>query len=132
MFLTTGWMALGRGCLAHYVSDDMETWEDVGAPIYLSPDKSQPECPDYFFYCGKYYLVFSLQGKARYLISDKPFEGFSEPEDSQIPCESVPKGAEWRGRLVFAGFRKMGGYAGSMTFRAATADENGKLMFAPL
>ena len=129
MFLTTALTETGKGCLAHFVSEDMEKWEDVGTPIYVSPTKDQPECPDYFRYKGKYYLVFSLCGKAHYMISEKPFEDFREPENSIIPCESVPKGAEWDGKLIFTGFKRMGGYAGSMTFKAATADENGELIF---
>ena len=129
MFLTTALTETGNGCLAHFVSVDMEKWEDVGTPIYISPTKDQPECPDYFVYNGKYYLVFSLCGKAHYMISEKPFSDFREPENSIIPCESVPKGAEWNGKLVFTGFKRISGYAGAMTFKAATADENGELQF---
>lgn len=132
MFLTTGLPAEGKGCLAHYVSCDMETWEDAGAPIYVSPTKDQPECPDYLFYKGKYYLIFSLRGEAHYMISDQPFKGFHELLNAIIPCESVPKGAIWDDKLVFAGFRRMGGYAGSMTFKAATALPNGELLFEEL
>lgn len=132
MFLTTALKGSNLGCLAHYVSEDMEAWEDIGQPIYISPTADQPECPDYFVYNGKYYLVFSLCGKAHYMISDKPFSDFREPENSIIPCESVPKGAEWEGKLVFAGFKRMNGYAGSMTFKSATADENGELIFEEL
>lgn len=132
MFLTTGWMQEMKGCLAHYVSSDMEHWEDVGKPIYISPDRAQPECPDYFIYENKYYLVFSLRGKAHYMVSDKPFEDFTEPENAVIPCESVPKGAEWNGKIIFAGFKRMDGYAGSMTFKAARALGNGELLFEDL
>ena len=130
MLLTTALTETGNGCLAHFVSADMEKWEDVGTPIYISPTKDQPECPDYFVYQGRYYLVFSLRGEAHYMISEKPFEDFREPENAVIPCESVPKGAEWKGKLVFAGFKRMGGYAGSMTFKAAVADEEGRLIFS--
>lgn len=132
MLLTTSLAAEGRGCLAHYVSSDLESWEDYGEPIYVAPAEDQPECPDYFKYNGRYYLVFSLRGKARYMVSDKPFEGFVMPEDPIIPCASVPKCAEWKGRLVFAGFCSIGGYAGTMTFKAARADENGLLIFEDL
>ena len=132
MFLTTGWMQTEKGCLAHYVSSDMENWEDTGKPLYLSSSAAQPECPDYFKYNGKYYLIFSLKGKAHYMVSDKPFEDFVMPDDPIIPCASVPKCAEWNGRLIFAGFKRMGGYAGSMTFKAATSDENGELIFEEL
>ena len=63
------------------------------------------------------------------MVSDKPFEGFVMPKDPIIPCESVPKCAEWEGKLVFTGFKRINGYAGSMTFKTATADENGELVF---
>ena len=66
------------------------------------------------------------------MISDKPFDGFKMPNDPIIPCSSVPKGAEWNGRLIFAGFKKLGGYGGSMTFKAARADDNGELVFEDL
>jgi sucrose-6-phosphate hydrolase SacC (GH32 family) len=132
MLLTTSLIKEGKGCLAHYVSEDMEKWEDFGEPIYISPSEEQPECPDYFKYNGKYYLIFSLNSKAHYMLSDKPFENFVMPDDPIIPCASVPKCAEWNGRLIFAGYKGIGGYGGSMTFRAAIADENGELLFEEL
>jgi hypothetical protein len=132
MFLTTSLSKEAKGCLAHYVSMDMESWEEIENPIYISPDKNQPECPDYFFYKGKYYLIFSLRGKAHYMLSDQPFDGFIMPTDPIIPCSSVPKGAEWEGKLIFTGFRGMGGYGGAMTFKTATAKENGELVFEDL
>ena len=129
MLLTTSLVDENKGCLAHYVSKDMETWEDYGEPIYISADSTQPECPDYFCYNGKYYLIFSLRLKAHYMVSDKPFCGFVMPKDPIIPCESVPKGAEWAGRLVFTGFKRMNGYGGTMTLKSAIATENGELIF---
>ena len=66
------------------------------------------------------------------MISDKPFSDFKMPENPIIPCARVPKGAEWQGRLVFAGFDMIGGYAGTMTFKAARAAENGELIFEEL
>lgn len=132
MFLTTSLVEEGRGCLAHYVSSDMESWEETEDPIYVAPGKDQPECPDHFFYNGKYYLIFSLKGRAHYMVSDKPFEDFVMPSDPIIPCSSVPKGAQWNGRLIFTGFKGLGGYGGSMTFKAATSDETGRLLFEEL
>ena len=132
MFLTTSLVRENRGCLAHYVSNDMEAWEEFGEPIYIASDSTQPECPDYFQYNGRYYLIFSLKGKAHYMLSNKPFDGFVMPSDPVIPCESVPKGAEWNGKLLFTGFQRMNGYAGAMTFKAAIANENGELVFENL
>lgn len=47
MFVTTTDKKIGRGCLAHLVSDDGESWREVGN-IYESPDGREPECSDYF------------------------------------------------------------------------------------
>ena len=129
MFLTTVRIKDNKGCLVHYVSHDMEEWEDFGMPIYVSPDENEPECSDYFHYNGKYYLVFSILGKGHYMVSDEPFENFVMPSDPVIPCSGVPKGAEWQGKLVFTGFNRINGYAGSMTFLTATANEKGELVF---
>ncbi len=87
---------------------------------------------DYFKYNGKYYLVFTLPGKAQYMVSDKPFEGFAPPSSSGVECAGVPKGAEWNGRLVFVGFKAIDGYAGTMTLKAATALDSGELVFEEL
>ena len=132
MFLTTSLVKEEKGCLAHYVSEDMDDWKECETPIYISESASQPECPDYFRYNEKYYLIFSLGGRAHYMISDKPFEDFKRPDDPIIPCSTVPKGAEWNGRIIFAGFKKMGGYGGSMTFKAARANDKGEIVFEEL
>lgn len=132
MFLTTVLVKEDLGCLAHYISRDLEEWQEASKPIYIGENSDHPECPDYFKYKGKYYLVFSIRGRARYLVSDKPFEGFERIDDTLIPCAGVPKCAEWNGRLVFTGFKVIDGYAGSMTFKAATATEEGLLIFEEL
>ncbi len=129
MLLTTGLSGENKGCLAHFVSENMETWEDAGEPLYISADDTEPECPDYFKYRNRYYLIYSLHGRAHYLVSERPFSGWRVPKNPVIPCATVPKCAEWKGRLVFTGFRGMGGYGGSMTFRSAVAEENGELVF---
>ena len=129
MLLTTSLVKENRGCLAHYVSADLEKWEEFGAPFYISESADEPECPDYFCYNGRYYLIFSLMGRAHFMVSEKPFEDFVMPKDSVIPCGSVPKCADWNGRLIFVGFESVEGYAGYMTFKAARADEKGNLIF---
>ena len=129
MFLTTVLVKENLGCLAHYVSSDLESWQEVENPVHVVENSDHPECPDYFKYDGKYYLVFSIRGRARYLVSSKPFEDFERIDDTLIPCAGVPKCAEWNGKLVFTGFKVINGYAGKMTFKQATADENGKLIF---
>ena len=132
MFLTTVLVKENLGCLAHYISKDLDNWYESEKPIYIHENGDHPECPDYFKYKGKYYLVFSIRGRARYLVSDKPFDNFTRIDDTLIPCAGVPKCAPWDDKLIFTGFKVINGYAGSMTFKSATADENGKLIFADL
>lgn len=132
MFLTTVLVKENKGCLAHCISQDLEKWEEAKNPIYVVENSDHPECPDYFKYNGKYYLIFSIRGRARYLVSNNPFDGFVSLTDELIPCAGVPKCAEWNGKLVFTGFEPIDGYAGIMTFKCATAKENGELIFEDL
>jgi len=129
MFLTTSLVKTGKGCLAHLISEDFTHWRDHGAPIYVSETADQPECPDYIAYNGRYYLIFSLRGQAHYLYSERPFDGWKVPKEDVIPCHSVPKGAIWGDKIVFAGFIPCGGYGGNMTFKTAHADEDGQWVF---
>ncbi|MBQ3598914.1 MAG: hypothetical protein II987_06575 [Clostridia bacterium] len=129
MIITTSLLAEKKGCLAHFVSKDLENWQDTDKPIYISEDGTEPECPDYIFYKNRYYLIFSLNAKARYMVSESPFDNWRTPKNPSVPCASVPKGAVWKDKIVFAGYKGIDGYAGTMTFKTATADENGELIF---
>ena len=131
MFVTTSETASGNGALAHLVSEDGDHWREIGS-IYVSPDRDQPECSDYFEYRGKYYLIFSHHGRAQYRYSDRPFDGWIIPEQPEIPCSSVPKAGIFGDRIIFAGFRGIDGYAGVMTFMEADTDENGVMRFFPV
>ena len=130
MFVTSSLLSADKGCLVHLISEDLENWREAAEPIFLSDTHDQPECPDYFAYRGKYYLVFSLRGVGQYRISDKPFSDFRMPQNPVIPCESVPKGAIWEDRIIFTGFRRVEGYAGTMTFASAESDPSGELIFS--
>jgi len=130
MILTTSLVAENKGCLAHLTSFDLDNWQDAGA-IYVSEDDTQPECPDYFELNGIYYLLFSLRSRAQYRYSTHPFDGWCMPENPEIPCASVPKGAVWQDRVVFTGYESGNRrrYAGHMTFASAGQRENGELIF---
>lgn len=130
MLLTTSLKEEGMGCLAHLVSKDLDTWEEMPEPIYTAP--SEPECPDYFFKDGFYYLVYSLHGTAYYQYSTKPFSDWITPADPKIPCERVPKAAVWKNRLIFTGFTSRGEYAGSIAFMEAKVLPTGELTFFPV
>ena len=140
MFVTTSLSENGLGCLAHLVSEkmavDSNSWKDAG-PIVICCDKTQPECPDYFCIGNYYYLVYSLDGKARYIYSETPFgeSGWIEPENNIIPCGTVPKSAAINGQRIFSGFvpkSKDAGYAGYALFVKAEQNPDGSLSFQPL
>lgn len=131
MFVTTSETASGNGALAHLVSEDGDHWREIGS-IYVAPDENQPECSDYFYYHGKYYLIFSHHGRAQYRYSDNPFDGWTIPEHPEIPCSSVPKAGVFGDRIIFAGFRGIDGYAGVMTFMEADTDDDGVMRFFPV
>ncbi len=134
MFVTTTRLETGNGCLAHLVSAhaDMHDFADLG-PIMEWTNGDQPECPDYFAFGGKYYLVWSIGGKARYAFSDTPFgeHGWTHAENI-LDCGSVPKAAvcPWNGALVFTGFVGEGGYAGHIIMKRAEQKEDGTLWLA--
>lgn len=134
MFVTTALTESGRGCLAHLTSGGLDRWTEAPEPLYVSADREQPECPDYFYRNGWYYLIFSLCGQAEYLYSDRPFAGWRRPENPAISCGRVPKMAVWQDRLIFTGFRPAteDDYAGTLTFLEARQRENGELEFFPL
>lgn len=129
MLLTTRLMAEDKGCLAHLVSKDLETWTEKEVPEHICDDNIEPECPDYIEYNDFYYLIYSLNGKAYYKYSREPFGNWITPKNPEVPCSSVPKGAVWQGKIVFTGFKRIDGYAGTMTFKSATNSKSGELIF---
>ena len=129
MFITTTSAKLGKGCLAHLTSTDLDNWVEEEEQIYVSPDECQPECPDYFKAGDYYYLVFSHYGKGQYLYSKKPLSDWQKPDLTTIPCKSVPKSALWKDKIIFTGFNGEGLYAGTMTFRTAHVGDDGQLVF---
>lgn len=133
MILTTSFIEAEAGCLAHLTSTDLNNWKEEEKPIYIAPKgMGEPECPDYFYKDGFYYLVYSLKGKGYYLYSENPFTDWIEPNEPIIPCKSVPKAAVWNNRLIFTGFKEENGYAGTMTFLEAEVSKNGELSYKDL
>jgi hypothetical protein len=120
-----------RGALAHLVSDDLENWEQLSPFVALDiPD--EPECSDWFYLNGFYYLVYSNFGRAQYFISETPLGPWRAPESNLVGDEAyfVPKAAIYRDRIIFAGFRRNGGgYGGTVEFIEAKQAPDGALSF---
>jgi len=67
-----------RGCLVHLTSADLKTWK-VNEPI-LSGQREVPECPDYFFWNGWYYLLYGQGGNTHYVMSKEKYGPWIEPK----------------------------------------------------
>ena len=126
-----------QGCLVHLSSTDLKTWK-VNEPI-LTGQREVPECPDYFFWNGWYYLMYSQGGNTPYLISRKPFGPWVEPKFQAFDEDfsNVVKTAEFtNGRRIAASWipskkdNKDAGYeifGGSVLLREVIQLEDGTL-----
>lgn len=65
------------GSLVHLTSTDLKNWK-VLDPI-LTGQSSVPECPDYFFWKGWYYLVYGDGGDTYYVKSKNAYGPWEEP-----------------------------------------------------
>ena len=101
--------------------------------VYLEDyDKAwsiEPECSDYFYKNGWYYLI----SRSQYWISKAPFGPWTQPQDCNVDCGVVPKMAFWNGgRIIFTGFLPQNGYGGFLTFKEALQNSDGTLRFIPV
>ncbi|WP_138478286.1 family 43 glycosylhydrolase [Dyadobacter bucti] len=65
------------GALVHLTSKDLKTWT-VLDPI-LTGQPTIPECPDYFFWKGWYYLLYSDISDTYYVKSRNPYGPWEAP-----------------------------------------------------
>ena len=132
MLVTTSLTTIKRynGCLAHLVSDDLHSWEQL-EPMIVPGYADQPECSDYFEWNGWYYLVFSNFATARYRMSKKPFGPWIKPEYDILDSieNQVPKTAPYGKRRFITGFlaRYPRTYAGNAVTHELVQRENGTL-----
>lgn len=131
------------GCLLRLVSKDLRNWE-VTEPFIIPGGMpgwpSVPECPDYFKWNGWYYLIFSLNGEARYRISKQPMGPWLRP---MVDTFDGPTLATVMKTAAFTGNRRIGvaflnsrrdnkddgqrTYAGNAIFRELIQYEDGSL-----
>lgn len=132
MLVTTSLVKEGRygGCLAHLTSSDLESWEQ-DEPFIVPGYGDQPECSDYFYWNGWYYLVFSNFGTARYRMSREPFGPWIRPETDELDAMEirVPKTAQYGERRLSTGFlsRHSSWYAGNAVTHELYQREDGTL-----
>lgn len=119
-----------HGCLAHFTSADLQTWERR-EPFLVLDEPTQPECPDYFAWRGWHYLIFSLHGIARYRKSRHPFGPWEAPADDRLD----PTDARVMKTAAFTGDRRLGaafvpdgaGWGGTLCLRELEQQSDGTL-----
>jgi hypothetical protein len=132
------------GCLAHLVSSDLSTWRLLppfldglpGRPGYYI----SPECSDYFYWNGWYYLLFTDPPHATtYRMSREPFGPWICPLNDALdtPMARVFKTAAFTGgrRLAVAFLTSLANhkddgaweYAGNAIFRELVQHDDGTL-----
>lgn len=92
-----------EGALVHLTSKDLKSW-DVKNPV-LTGQGSVPECPDYFYWNGWYYLIYGHHGNTFYMKSRSKFGPWEEPRDQALneDFSNVAKTAEFiNGRRIAA------------------------------
>lgn len=124
------------GCLAHLFSPDLINWS-LKDPV-LTGQKGTPECSDYFYWNGWYYLIYSCGG-TYYVMSKNPFGSWEYPKFQPLKetFARVPKTAEfgngrriavawiaWREENKDDGRAKFGG---NMVFRELVQGNDGSL-----
>jgi len=130
------------GCLLRLTSPDLWHWRPA-EPFLIPGGKpghpSIPECPDYFFWNGWYYLLFGLNGPAHYRMSRNPLGPWVRPPvdlfDGSLAAvmKTAPFGGDRRIGVFFLGSRadnKDRGerlYAGNAVFRELVQHEDGTL-----
>lgn len=69
----------GRGgCLAQLTSPDLKRWT-MQTPFIIPGYDDAPECPDYFYWNGWYYLIFSNHLTALYRMAQDPLGPWLRP-----------------------------------------------------
>lgn len=107
------------GALVHLSSKDLKNWT-VHEPI-LTGQGSTPECPDYFFWKGWYYLVFSDNSNTSYLMSKKPYGPWEQPRYQAL-------NEDWSNVVKTAGFKNDRRIAAAwIPSRGDMKDNNGEI-----
>lgn len=74
-----------NGALVHLVSSDLMNWQ-VKEPLIYGVG-AVPECPDYFYWNGWYYLLYSTHSETYYVMSRQPYGPWQYPANQTFKEE---------------------------------------------
>jgi len=130
------------GCLLRLSSEDMENWR-VESPFLIPGGPPGyaciPECPDYFYWNGWYYLVFGLALQTHYRMSREPFGPWCRPNVDTVGnamlavMKTAPFGRDRRIGVGWIGTRTENRdsgtrqWAGNAVFRELVQNADGTL-----
>jgi len=116
-------------CLAHLTSKDLKTWKQE-PPLLVPGILGAPECPDVFEWNGRWYMLFSNFGTARYRIAEHPLGPWRRPRVDTFGG----KGEYVMKTAAFGPDRRLGvawmgkdGWAGNAVFREIVQHADGTL-----
>ena len=126
MYFTTSYQ--GYGCWGHAISDDLYHWE-LADPIYAKRN-TEPECPDWFEWDGKYYTIANHRN-GFWFWSDSPTGPWDLPPVSNelMPgIINVPKTSPYKdGRRIICGWTREYGFGGHAVFHELVRHDDGTL-----
>jgi len=126
------------GCLAHLVSPDLRTWA-LQEPFFIPGYDREPECADYFYWNGWYYLLFSNRLVPHYWMARQPYGPWQRPKVNGFdgPAARVMKTAAFTSNrrigVAFLGTREGDKdnapwqWAGNLVFRELVQHADGTL-----
>lgn len=112
--------------LAHWVSEDCETWRELPEPFLVTDEAVVPQmCPHFFRWNGWYYFIGGVDGIFR---SREPYGPWTRQWPGRLDNLSVPKTGEFTGnRRIFAGFLNDDGWGGNLVMRDLVQHDDGTL-----
>ena len=120
-------VAVGRKiALAHLVSEDCETWQELPEPFLVTDKSVLPHmCPHWFRWNGWYYFIGGLDCIFR---SREPYGPWTRQWPGRLDNFFVPKTGAFTGnRRIYAGFLNDDGWGGNLVMRDLVQHDDGTL-----
>ena len=109
-----------QGALEQLVSKDLKHWSASKTPFLVPGYSPQPECSDLFFWRGRYYLLFGINGVTHYRMGNSLHGPWTKPEIDTLDADEarVMKTAAFhKDRRILVGWVGYDNFGGNLVFR---------------